>query len=100
MKTKANLCLRMLHGLILCFIVLPLLAQESNVLDKRIRLPKSKGSIYQLLKLVTDRSDHLFIYDSKVVYNEQKGKYFRWFTIANVGYLAVLLVVYGLIRWM
>ena len=33
-------------------------------------------------------------------YNEQKGKYFRWFTIANVGYLAVLLAVYGLIRWM
>lgn len=33
-------------------------------------------------------------------YNEQKGKYFTWFTIANVGYLAVLLVVYGLIRWM
>lgn len=33
-------------------------------------------------------------------YNEQKGKYFRWFSIANVGYLAVLLVVYGLIRWM
>lgn len=33
-------------------------------------------------------------------YNEQKGKYFRWFTIANVGYLAVLLVVYELIRWM
>lgn len=33
-------------------------------------------------------------------YNEQKGKYFRWFTIANVGYLAVLLDVYGLIRWM
>jgi len=33
-------------------------------------------------------------------YNEQKGKYFRWFTIAYVGYLAVLLVVYGLIRWM
>ena len=74
MKTKANLCLRMLHGLILCFIVLPILAQESNVLDKRIRLPKSKGSIYQLLNLVTDRSDHLFIYDSKVVNNEQKGK--------------------------
>ena len=33
-------------------------------------------------------------------YNEQKGKYFRWFTIANVGYLAILLAVYGLIRWM
>ena len=33
-------------------------------------------------------------------YNEQKGKYFRWFKIANVGYLAVLLVVYGLIRWL
>lgn len=33
-------------------------------------------------------------------YNEQKGKYFRWFTITNVGYLAVLLAVYGLIRWM
>ena len=26
-------------------------------------------------------------------YNEQKGKYFRWFTIANVGYLAVLLLL-------
>ena len=31
-------------------------------------------------------------------YNEKKGKYFFWFTIANVGYLTVLLVLYGILN--
>ena len=31
-------------------------------------------------------------------YNEQKGKYFLWFTIANVGYLAALLLLYFMLN--
>lgn len=31
-------------------------------------------------------------------YNEQKGKYFLWFTIANVGFLAALLLLYIVIN--
>lgn len=74
MKTFTTILCHMLRGLVLCVIVFPLFAQESNVLENRIHLPKSKGSIYQLLNMITDRSDYLFIYDSKVVNNEQKGK--------------------------
>ena len=74
MKLLTSILFHLLQGFVLSLLVLPLFAQESDILEKRIHLPKSKGSIYQLLNLITDRTDYLFIYDSKVVNNEQKGK--------------------------
>lgn len=57
--------------LLLLVALIPMNAQNGNVLGQVIRLPKSKGNIYQLLGLVTERSGYLFIYDSKIIDNEQ-----------------------------
>ena len=53
--------------LLLLVALIPMNAQNGNVLGQVIRLPKSKGNIYQLLGLVTERSGYLFIYDSKII---------------------------------
>ena len=58
---------QLIVGWLLLFVALiPMNAQNGNVLGQVIRLPKSKGNIYQLLGLVTERSGYLFIYDSKM----------------------------------
>jgi len=48
-------------------------AQE-EVLNRVVYLPKSKGTVYVLLGMVSERTDFLFIYDSKVVDNERLVK--------------------------
>lgn len=55
----------------LLLAIVPIVAQGQNVLGQVIQLPKTKGTIYQLLGLVTDQSGYLFIYDSKIIDNEQ-----------------------------
>lgn len=63
---------------ILCFLIgllltaaLPLQADEGDILKRTIHLPKSKETVYHLLGEVSERSGYLFIYDSKVIDNEQ-----------------------------
>jgi hypothetical protein len=58
---------------------LPLQAEEEG-LNRKIKLPQSKGTVYELLEKVTERSGFLFIYDNSVINNEQpanikKGEY-------------------------
>ncbi|MDH6312170.1 hypothetical protein M2137_000940 [Parabacteroides sp. PFB2-10] len=53
---------------------------DNEGLDRRIDLPRSKGTVYKMLGLVTDRSGYLFIYDSRVIDNDKvvrlkKGNY-------------------------
>lgn len=48
-------------------------ADGSDLLERKITLPKSKGTIYQLLNLITEKTDFLFIYDSQIINNEQKA---------------------------
>lgn len=46
---------QLIVGWLLLFVALiPMNAQNGNVLGQVIRLPKSKGNIYQLLGLVTN----------------------------------------------
>jgi hypothetical protein len=71
----------------LCYLawLLPLAAAASRTdseegLERKIKFPESKGTVYELLEKVTERSGYLFIYDSSVVNNEQpvslkKGEY-------------------------
>ncbi|MDR1880501.1 MAG: carboxypeptidase-like regulatory domain-containing protein [Tannerellaceae bacterium] len=55
----------------LLLAAMPAGAQDDDPLNGVIRLPKSKGTVYQLLEKVTDRSGYFFIYDSRAVDNEQ-----------------------------
>ena len=47
---------------------------EGDVLNRIVYLSKSKGTVYVLLGMVSERTDFLFIYDSKVVDNERLVK--------------------------
>lgn len=59
--------------MLLC-IYMPLMATETtDLLERKIKLPKSKGTVYQLLNLITERTDYLFIYDSRIIDNEQRA---------------------------
>lgn len=59
--------------LLLCFI-LPIQASDTqDLLDKRITLPRSRGTIFQLFNLITEKTELLFIYDSRIINNEQKS---------------------------
>ena len=44
------------------------------MLNHIVYLSKSKGTVYVLLGMVSERTDFLFIYDSKVVDNERLVK--------------------------
>lgn len=57
---------------ILLVAVFPLQAAEEDVLNRNIQLPRSKGTVYQLLGKVTEQSGYLFIYDSKIIDNDRK----------------------------
>lgn len=71
MKSAATY--RLLYFLIgwLLMVAFPMQADEGNILERIIQLPKSKESVYHLLGEVSERSGYLFIYDSKVIDNEQ-----------------------------
>lgn len=62
-----------LIGLLL-IVAVPLKADDSDVFDRVIRLSKSKGTVYRLLGEVSEQSGYLFIYDSKIIDNEQIAK--------------------------
>jgi hypothetical protein len=51
---------------------LPVQADNDDILSRKIELPKSKGTIYELLEKITEYSGYLFIYDSRVIQNEKK----------------------------
>lgn len=51
--------------------VLPLRAEGEDVFDQRIRLTTGKGTVYRLLGEVSDRSGYLFIYDSRLIDDEE-----------------------------
>lgn len=76
-----NFHIRFLTLCILFCIILPSQATDtSDLLNTKITLPRAKGTIYQLLNLITERTNLLFIYDSNVLRNEQesfirKGEY-------------------------
>lgn len=59
-----------LIGLLLV-VAVPLQADDNDILDRVIHLSKNKETIYHLLGEVSEQSGYLFIYDSKIINNEQ-----------------------------
>lgn len=55
-------------------------ADDTDLLNKKVTLAKSKGTVYELLQQVAKQSGYLFIYDSSIVNNDRvvrisKGEY-------------------------
>jgi hypothetical protein len=71
---------RVVAWLLLLSAAIVVLADDGGTLGRRIQLPKSKESIYKLLRQVSDKSGYLFIYDSRIIDNDKvvkvaKGEY-------------------------
>src|SRR3989339_2284579 len=49
-------------------------AENQNGQDIKIKMPKSKGSIYELLNRVSGQSGYLFIYDSQLIENDKSAR--------------------------
>jgi hypothetical protein len=67
-------------GIWVVMIALPLQADDGEGLNRIIKLPHSKGTVYELLDQISKRCGYLFIYDARVIDNEQasviqKGEY-------------------------
>ncbi len=65
------------HWLVCC---LAIQAQDHDVLDEVIHLPKLKGTTYEILNLISERSGYMFMYDSKMINSNRNvripaGKY-------------------------
>ena len=75
MKASKSLCLQCLFTCLLLFIAARVKADDSGILDRIIRLPKSEMTVYKLLSKITEETGYLFIYDSKLY-----GKVERWKT--------------------
>ena len=52
------------------FVVDTMRADGGDVLERIVRLPKTKGTVYSLLGNVSQQSGYMFIYDSKVIDND------------------------------
>ncbi len=64
--------------LICIFCLLPFcqqaVAADDPVLNKVIALPKSKGTVYEMLNVISESSGMLFIYNDKTLDNDRKSK--------------------------
>ena len=65
---------------IICLLVCYSPVRATDILDKEIQLPKIRGTTYELLNRITDRTGYFFIYDSEIINSEKKinfseGKY-------------------------
>ncbi|WP_075557219.1 STN and carboxypeptidase regulatory-like domain-containing protein [Parabacteroides timonensis] len=69
-RTITYRTLYFLIGLLLA-VAVPLQADDNDILDRVIHLSKNKETIYHLLGEVSEQSGYLFIYDSKIINNEQ-----------------------------
>lgn len=72
------------HRLIVCLLLglsgLAVQADEKDALDRKVHLVKNKGTVYELLKQISDQTGYLFIYDSQLIENDRvvkiaKGEY-------------------------
>lgn len=73
-RTALYLSHLVITSILLFSMTTTVLGNEGDVLSRKIELSKNKGTIYQLLKEVSDKSGYLFIYDSQIVNNDKTVK--------------------------
>jgi hypothetical protein len=66
--------------MLLIYVPVMLQADDGGVLNRKVKITKSKETVYQLLKHVSDQTGYLFIYDSQIIENDRvvkirKGEY-------------------------
>lgn len=73
-KAVGNTFHRFSVWLLFLSIVLTIQADDGGALNRKIKITKSKETIYDFLKHISDQSGYLFIYDSQIVDNDKEVK--------------------------
>ena len=58
--------------ILFAFLVFDMQANDGDVFAQKIRIATGRGTIYQLLKEISDQSGYSFIYDSRIIENDKK----------------------------
>lgn len=80
MKFAAGNTLYRFAALLLFFAWAIIVLAYGGVPDKKVQLPKSKGTVYHLLRQLSEQSGYMLIYDSQIIDNDKvvkinKGEY-------------------------
>lgn len=70
---RNNSNLSLLFVLLLLLPALPVLAtrtDEGDWLEQKVRMADTRGTVYQLLRQVSEQTNYLFIYDSRIINND------------------------------
>ncbi|MDH6358559.1 STN and carboxypeptidase regulatory-like domain-containing protein [Parabacteroides sp. PF5-9] len=73
-NTFSRISLLILLWLSPLWVTTPLKAENEDILNRVIRMPKNSGTVYSLLGKVTDLSGFLFVYDSRLIDNDKKTR--------------------------
>lgn len=75
MNQTINACIR---SFIVCLFLLSakgnIQAAGNDAFDRKVQLSRSKGTVYEFLKDISEQSGYLFIYDSQLIDNNRKIK--------------------------
>ena len=71
-KLTNTVSYRYIVCILFIFSAINIHANDRDVLSKKIKLSTGKGTIYQLLKEVSEQSCYSFIYDSQIIENNKK----------------------------
>lgn len=73
-RTNKTSFYRIIACLFFLFITISTQADEKDVFDRIVKITDNKGTIYELLKNLSDQSGYLFVYDSQIIDNNKKIK--------------------------
>lgn len=87
-RTKNTSFFHMITCLFFLLVSANIQADEKDVFDRMVHITNNKGTVYELLKNLSDQSGYLFVYDSQLIDNNKKIKIPKGeYTLRNAIYL-------------
>ncbi|MDR2679247.1 MAG: carboxypeptidase-like regulatory domain-containing protein [Tannerella sp.] len=89
MDQTGNICLRRLVAcLCICLTATDTQAGNGDALDRIVHISVNKGTVFELLKDISEQSGYLFVYDSRIINSDKKIKIPKGdYTLRNAIYL-------------
>ncbi|MDR1524502.1 MAG: carboxypeptidase-like regulatory domain-containing protein [Tannerella sp.] len=73
MDQTGNISLRRLIAcMFICFTATGMQADDGDAFDQTVHIAVNKGTVFELLKDISEQSGYLFVYDSQVINNDKR----------------------------
>ncbi|MDU1903338.1 MAG: carboxypeptidase-like regulatory domain-containing protein [Dysgonomonas sp.] len=74
MRKKLKYIFYLVQSCLIFLLITAFTVQDKDILSSRIETTQRKGTVYQLLREISERINYEFIYDSNIINNEKKTK--------------------------